>query len=403
LERPAFDHESGFSSPAALRTALEAILNEPVASVRDRERAALHEILSRTNDRCVLLGVGSFGRRALAELIRIGIKPLAISDNNERLWGTEIDGTPVLSPQEAAKRFGGDATFFITIRNERHWYKETHDQLRSLGCSHIANASALGWRFSDKLLPFLLYDLPHKLYEQADQVLGASGLWEDDASRFEYLAHIRLRALGEMRDIPGPISESYFLDGVFDAVPDERLLDCGAFDGDTIRAVLARQPHVQAIEAVEADSRSFEKLKNYVSSLDSNSQVKIRVHKCAVGAERGTVCFSDTGNVDSRVSHSGGTVVDLFTIDELLEDRPVTMIKMDIEGAEFDALQGARGVIERDFPLLSICAYHLQEDIWRLPLLMREFNPEYRMYLKTYCGDGIQSVVYAVPPSRILH
>jgi len=95
-------------------------------------------------------------------------------------------------------------------------------------------------------------------------------------------------------------------------------------------------------------------------------------------------------------------VVDLIPIDELFASKPVSMIKMDIEGAEFDALIGAKHVIQRDRPILAICAYHLQQDVWRLPLLMRAIYPDYRMYLKSYRGDGIQTVAYAVPPQRAL-
>ena len=75
---------------------------------------------------------------------------------------------------------------------------------------------------------------------------------------------------------------------------------------------------------------------------------------------------------------------------------------MDIEGAEYDALRGGRRVIERDSPILAICVYHTQADVWRIPLLLRSMNPSYHFYLRAYNGDGFQSVVYAVPPDRLL-
>ena len=79
------------------------------------------------------------------------------------------------------------------------------------------------------------------------------------------------------------------------------------------------------------------------------------------------------------------------------------MIKMDIEGAEYDALLGARKVIERDKPILAICVYHTQNDIWRIPLLIREMLPEHKLYLRAYEGDGFQTVAFAVPPHRTLN
>jgi len=75
---------------------------------------------------------------------------------------------------------------------------------------------------------------------------------------------------------------------------------------------------------------------------------------------------------------------------------------MDIEGAEFDALRGARKVIERDRPLLAICVYHTQDDIWRIPLLIHEMVPGHHLFLRAYEGDGFQTVVYAIPPWRLI-
>lgn len=326
----------------------------------------LDRLLTDTNNRCVLFGAGNLGRSAFAALKAAGIQSLAMADNNRVLWDTTVDGTPLLSPVETAERFGKDALFIVTILNEQHWYKGTYEQLGSLGCERIVSAAPVCWRFSERLLPFLLYDLPRKLYEQADRVLLAAQVWEDDASRYEYLAHIRLRALGEPFGLPRPTTESYFLEGIFDASPGERLLDCGAFDGDTIRTLLARQPHFEFVEAIEADSKSFHKLETYVAALDHSIQSRIRLDKCAIGATRGTVRFEDSGTSGFKIS-GDGIEVEMVPIDELCAATRVTMIKMGIEGAEFDGLIGGKSVIQRDRPVLAICVYHSQEDIWRLP------------------------------------
>jgi FkbM family methyltransferase len=343
------------------------------------------------------------GRQAIAALDSIGVQPLAISDNNPDLWGDFVDGIPVLPPDVAAERFGKNAHFFITIRNENHWYRESFDQLSALGCTHLSSGEPIAWRFPDKFPSFLFYGLPHKLYEHADRVRLAAEIWADEASRAEYLAQVRLRALGDAYGLSEPATEeSYFLEGVFDVQPEEVFLDCGAFDGDTIQALIERNEEFGRIEAVEADSRSFARLARYVAALEPRLRNKIRLHQCAVGSHNGTVRFENTGKVDSKISSHGAIVVDMVPIDVMFASEPVSMIKMDIEGGEFDALMGASHVIQRDRPILAICVYHSQEDLWRLPLLMRAMCPDYRMYLKCYRGDGIQTVAYAVPPGRIL-
>ncbi|HET9100296.1 MAG TPA: FkbM family methyltransferase [Acidobacteriaceae bacterium] len=334
----------------------------------------------------------------------IGVQPLAVCDNNPDLWGMRLGDVQVLSPAKAAERFGEDAVFFIAVRNEMHSFRVTRTQLTRLGCRHISSADPITWRFPEVFLPYLLYDLPHKAYEQAEQVLLAAELWQDEPSRAEYIAQVRLRTLGDPSGLSYPEArESYFLDGTFDLQPDDVFIDCGAFDGDTLRRVIAHQPRFGKVEAVEADSFSYARLAGFVETLVPELRSRIRLHNCAVGAESGKARFENSGKVDSKVCNSGETLVDLVPLDARFASQCVSMIKMDIEGGEFDALRGARKIIRRDRPILAICVYHSQQDLWRLPLLIRSMVSDYRMYLKAYRGDGIQTVVYAVPPERDMH
>jgi hypothetical protein len=108
-----------------------------------------------------------------------------------------------------------------------------------------------------------------------------------------------------------------------------------------------------------------------------------------------------TGALTSRSDDAADSIaVACIPIDQLFANRPVTLIKMDIEGAEYDALRGGCAIIERDQPILAICVYHTQSDIWRIPLLIQSMNPSYQFFLRSYDGDGFQTVVYAVPPHR---
>jgi FkbM family methyltransferase len=185
-------------------------------------------------------------------------------------------------------------------------------------------------------------------------------------------------------------------------VPRESFLDCGAFDGDTIRQSLAAGgASIGHIDGVEADSISFARLQRFVHELPDDLRSRIVLHPCAVGAKRGQIHFENSGTVDSKIS-ALGSVVEVYPIDELFASQPVSFIKMDIEGAEFDALRGARKVIERDRPLLAICVYHTQDDIWRIPLLIHEMVPGHHLFLRAYEGDGFQTVVYAIPPWRLI-
>ena len=202
---------------------------------------------------------------------------------------------------------------------------------------------------------------------------------------------------------PRPVEDSYFPADIFLILREEVFIDCGAFDGDTIKQITDRVGDAfLSIHSIEADPSSLMKLKSGLREFPDAVQKRIHVHSCAIGAEHTMVRFEATGTVDSRICAEGGVEFECFPLDEIFANVPVTMIKMDIEGAEYDALRGAATVIQRDRPVLAICVYHLQNDIWRIPLLVREMVPESSFYLRAYEGDGYQTVMYAVPPERVL-
>jgi hypothetical protein len=73
---------------------------------------------------------------------------------------------------------------------------------------------------------------------------------------------------------------------------------------------------------------------------------------------------------------------------------------MDIEGAELQALRGAARLIRDHQPVLAVCAYHYNEHLWQLPMLMQELWPGYRIVLRRYAEQCWETVYYAVPPER---
>lgn len=383
---------------------LSYLLAEPADAVHTRERTALDTLLAAQQGRVVLFGVGSVGTRALQELRKTGVEPLCLSDNDAARWGTEVDGSVVLAPAEAAARYGADSLFLVTIWNAAHWFVETLAQLQALGCRAVSCYSPLFWRFPERFLPCLLNDLPHKLLQAASDVLQAESLWADEPSLNTYTALVRWYFTGDGSVLPPrPKENTYFPSDLFTVTADEVLVDCGAFDGDTIRQMLQRAGSLfNAIHAVEADPLNLGKLDGNLRGLDAETGLKIVVHRCAVGAQRSKVRFEITGSVDSKMCDSGGVEVDCVPIDELFTATRVTMIKMDIEGAEYEALIGASATLKRDGPILAVCVYHLQRDLWRLPLLVREMLPQHKLFLRAYEGDGFQTVLYAVPPERCM-
>ena len=97
----------------------------------------------------------------------------------------------------------------------------------------------------------------------------------------------------------------------------------------------------------------------------------------------------------SHVSESG-VGVEMTSIDNTVGSDEVTFIKMDIEGSELKALEGARKTIERCKPRLAICVYHRIDDIIAIPEFIRSTGIDYRLYFRNYHSQSIEAVIYAI-------
>ena len=114
----------------------------------------------------------------------------------------------------------------------------------------------------------------------------------------------------------------------------------------------------------------------------------------------------DSGSASAVLVESGagmdGIDVECAPLDELFAKRRISFLKLDIEGAEPEALTGAREVIARDRPTIAVCVYHLQNHLWQIPLLVGSLVDDYRFYLRPYNEEGWDLVCYAVPRDRAL-
>ena len=395
---------NGVLGRASLTNAARELLVEGRAGAVKREESAFDAAAEGRTDSLVLFGAGNLGRKTLAGLRTIGIEPLAFTDSNPRLWDNPVEGLVVLPPAEAARLYGTTSTFVITI-----WTGEGYDrmgsrvrQLHSLGCRRVIPFTLLFWKFAELFLPHYAVDLPHKVHDQGEDTLRACELWSDDASRFEYLAQLRWRLLSDFDTLPDPVRETtYFPRDLFTLNEREVFIDCGAYDGDTIRSFLERPNGPSGrIFAFEADPNNFARLESTVAMLPQ--QVSIEVNNQAVGSSNGSVLFCASGNEASYVSPISGDIrVDCVALDQALEGVDPTYIKMDIEGAELDALAGSAQLVKRCSPVLAICCYHRQDHLWKIPLLIQSLNPDYRFYLRPHLLEGWDLVCYAVPADRI--
>ena len=186
---------------------------------------------------------------------------------------------------------------------------------------------------------------------------------------------------------------------------DEWVVDAGAYDGDTIKTIVRLYgDRFRRILALEPDPANFAKLQQVVESLPQSTRGKIECRQLAVASAAGSLHIDATGTAASATSNRSSehsVAVRAEPLDSLLGDARPTFMKFDIEGAEVDALTGARQTIERQAPILAVCVYHQQDHLWRIPLLLREWRNDYALFLRPHNEEGWDLVCYAVPRARL--
>ena len=383
---------------------MDGLLSESPASVRQREALRFDELTAPFSGSLVLFGAGNLGRRTLAGLRKLGIEPMAFSDNNPSIWGKEVEGVPVFSPPDAAARFGQSAAFVMTIWGGRGTDRMSARcaQLTALNCTRVVPFAFLYWKHPEVFLPHYAVDAPHKVLAAADQVRAAFELFDDEASQREFVGQIKWRLQLDFDALPLPVEhEIYFPEDLVKVGPEEVFVDCGAFDGDTVKSFVARHGDAfSRLIAFEPDPANFEKLCACVESLPAAVRDKIACYPYATGTQNGAVRFEATGTAASAVGQ-GSLEVRCVKLDDFLTDPEPTWIKMDIEGAEVDTLLGAGALIARRSPVLAVCVYHQQDHVWQLPLLMRRLSPEYRLFLRPHVIESWDLLCYGAPNHRL--
>jgi FkbM family methyltransferase len=388
---------------AELDQQLEGLLAEGVEGARKREAATFDELAGPNASEVVLFGAGNLGRHTLAGLRAVGIEPLCFVDSNKARWGQTVDGLPIRSPEEGANLYGSHAAFIVTIWRGEGAARMSNRvaQIRQLGCKIVVPFLPLFWKYPASLLPHYMHDLPHRVHLQSDRVREAFRLLTDDDSRREYLAQLRYRLLGDFACLPDPIpGPMYFREELFSLGEDETLVDCGAYDGDTISLFLERTGNsFNEVIGFEPDPLNYAKLTNRVQGLSEDVRGRIRLYQAATGEINERVVMDVGSGVASQVG-KGDHEVESFALDSLLADIRMTFLKMDIEGSEVATLKGAQSLIRQNTPILAISAYHVQDHLWSIPLLIHELVPDYSLYLRPHMLEGWDLVCYAVPSNR---
>lgn len=181
----------------------------------------------------------------------------------------------------------------------------------------------------------------------------------------------------------------------------EVLVDVGCCELNSSLEMLRHCQKVKKIYAFEPDPDNYKiclerKIRHHLE--------QIELLPLGAWSERTSLWFDAVGNGVSHVCEAGGCCISVIPIDDVADPtEQITMIKMDIEGAELEALKGAKETIQRDKPKLAVCIYHRPEDMVEIPLYIKQLVPDYKLYIRHHSNTAGETVLYAVMPENFSH
>jgi len=388
---------------ASVEAELDELLAEsPTAAA---ERMAQHaRTLKKDHQHYALYGAGQLGRTVLAKLRAVGVEPTVFADDTPEKQGQVIDGLPVLSPRGAVEKFGPRLALVVTILNPMLNFVAAQRRLQELTGARVLSFLHLAWAYPETFLPYCQFEPPQAVLEKAASIRRAFQLLADEESRRQFTGHLRFRLLLDHHALPACVADNYFPPGVVPALPsDVVFIDCGAYDGDTVRAFLGHQHgRFGRIYAFEPDAYNCRRLHSYVDSLGADA-ARIYVFNAGVGARHTSLRFDPAGDMSSSFSATGPVEIEVVPIDEVVQTNGAAVyLKFDVEGTELEALKGCARLLERDRPLMAISIYHRPDDLWQLPLYVDSLGLGYHCFLRTQGEDGMDVVGYFVPAERVV-
>ena len=326
------------------------------------QETELYQHLKDTDKPIYIYGMGNGAEKLKLELDEREIPLAGIFASDEFVRGHSFLGYKVIKYSELPQ----DAVILLAFGSFLPELLERFDRMAS---EHEFYAPDL------PLFGDVRFDMD-TLSERSDEISAAYELLADEQSKkvFENVLLYKISGkISYLRDCETDKSEIYT--DLFKVNGEEHYLDLGAYDGDTVRELLSyTDGKFGSIIAVEPDPKNFKKLVNKTPEAEC-------VNK-GVYNFSGEISFSTEASRNSSVSEKGKRVIEVSTIDEIVGERAVSYVKMDVEGSEKAALQGGIDTFKRCRPKLLISAYHRMWDIFELVNFAASILPSYKIYLR---------------------
>lgn len=283
----------------------------------------------------IIYGAGTCTKSIIKLLKKLDVLKncIGIWDNNPNLKGMTLENINIASPEHS--KYCKNTPILIGLSERQKAFNEVCENLINLG-------------YTDIIKPFQTFFINPKQYFDEEII------------------------------IPNLFKDEIFIDG-------------GCYDFADCRRFIELAPSVEKIIAFEPDEDNYIKCVKNAENYDF-----IQIEKSGMWFCDTDLKFTSSVEIkaDSHISENGDVIINVQALDNITDK--ATFIKMDIEGAELEALKGCQNIIKNHRPKLAIAIYHKSEDYIEIPKYILSLVPDYKLYIRTYKLDGKDTVLYCV-------
>lgn len=215
----------------------------------------------------------------------------------------------------------------------------------------------------------------------------------DEVSKEQFYKLVNFKLSYDLAHLKGFVSlehKQYFESFLDLKEEGEIFVDIGGFDGYTSQEFIRRYPQYHSIHLFEPDARNLSIAKDRLKGFKN-----ISFYQLGLSNKKQTLRFNASGS-SSKICKDGSVMIDVDRLDDVM-NKPVTFIKMDTEGAESDAIEGAGKIVKKYHPKLAICVYHKVCDFWKIPEQIFSIRDDYDVYLRHYTESIYETVMFFIP------
>lgn len=316
-----------------------------------------------------IYGMGDGAMKIMSVFRRYGIAVAGIFASDEFVRGHSFAGYHVHKLSEVEEMVDD----FVIVLAFAAGYPELVDYIRKLSRKHplyVPDVPVIG-------SGLFTYEYCMEHLQELNAVYRSLA---DDESRRVFLNIIHFKISGNIMYLDAVTEDPEMIyKQILKPTRNETFVDLGAYNGDTIRELLSHTGgSYYAIHAMEPDRKNFKKLRTYIEEHDMR---RVSAYQCAAWCTDTELPFNARSGRQSVLSPEG-QMMTARSVDSILQKQQATLLKMDVEGFEREALWGAVNTITHYAPKLVVAMYHRNEDIFELPLLVKKLNPKYKLYIR---------------------